>query len=308
MYRREFLKMLASGMAAGWAYKCWPGVFPIAGDASAAPSLVIAGLADAHLRDGNAQRPEAIALARAVAEIKNLSPAPHLVIFAGDLAHDGNADALALGQEILSELAMPVPAVRGEGDGSPETGGAGRRFFDKGRFLCNHEGVNLLGLDTVWQDSPQGPGFALGIRQRLWLAQVLPRLEPATPLLVISHAPLIPIHRPWGQWTMDSGPLLSHLARFENVLYLHGHVHHGAFLAGDLSEVSGPDSESFRVLKTDNRKPSHLALPATSWPLPSPLTGTPRELRPGMGPRGCGWALLRQGGQQSRFQQVLWQV
>ena len=308
MYRREFLKMLASGMAAGWAYKCWPGAFPIAGEAAAAPSLVIAGLADPHLRDGNAQRPEARALARAVAEIRAFRPAPDLVLFAGDLAHDGNANALALGEEILSDLPMPVLAVRGEGDGSPEKGGGGRQFFDDGRFFYSYKGVNLLGLNTVWQETSHGSGFALGMRQRRWLAQVLLRLEPATPLVVFSHAPLTPIYRPWGQWTMDSGPLLSHFSRFENVLYLHGHVHHGGFLAGDFSEVPVSEYGSFQKLKTENRTPSHLALPATSWPLPSPLTGTPQELRPGLGPRGCGWALLRQGGQQSRFHQILWQA
>jgi 3',5'-cyclic-AMP phosphodiesterase len=300
MQRREFLKTLAKGMAAGWACQRWPGAFPLAGEGAASPNFSIACLADPHLMDGHDKRPEAQALARAVAEIRALSPAPRLVLFAGDLAHDGNSEALALGEEILSKLTMPVLAVRGEGDGSPMKGEAGWRFFNHGRFCYTWEGVNLLGLDTVWQDQSHGPEFALGEAQLRWLSEVLPRLEPNTPLVVLSHAPLVPIYRPWGQWTRDSGPLLDRFASFKNVLSVHGHVHHGDLLAEQNIDI--------QKQKTAKRKLVHLALPATSWPLPCALTGTPPELRPGLGPRGCGWALLQQGGQTPQFRQVLWQA
>jgi Icc protein len=308
MQRREFVRTLASGMAAGWACQFWPGAFPLSGELVTSPNLNIACLADPHLMDGNDTRPEALALARAVAEIKALTPAPRLALFAGDLAHDGNARALALGQEILSDLAMPVLAVRGEGDGSPAKGEPGRRIFTEGRFFYAHEGVNLLGLDTVWQDGPHGPAFALGEAQWRWLSEVLPRLEPATPLVVLSHAPLTPIYRPWGQWTRDSGPLLDRLAGLKNVLYVHGHVHHADLLAEKNLSIPVSDNWFFRKPRTANRKPVHLALPATSWPLPGALTGTPRELHPGVGPRGCGWALVQQGGLTSKFRQILWQA
>jgi Icc protein len=308
MQRREFIRKLASGMAAGWAFSHWPGAFPLSSEVVANPDLSIACLADPHLRDGNDQRPEALSLARAVTEIKNLSPAPHLVLFAGDLAHDGNPMALALGEEILSDLAMPVLAVRGEGDGNPGKGKAGGRFLSEGRFFYRYEGVNLLGVDTVWQDGPHGPAFTLGEAQQRWLAAVFPRLDPATPLVVLSHAPLVPIYRPWGQWTRDSELLLDQLSGFKNVLYVHGHVHHGDLLARQDLNIPVSDNWFFRRQKTENRKPIHLALPATSWPLPCALMGTPQELRPGWGPRGCGWALLHQGDQTPQFRQVLWQA
>ena len=105
-------------------------------------------------------------------------------------------------------------------------GAAGRQLFRGGRFFYTCQGVNLLGLDTVWQDEPHGPGFVLGEPQQRWLAEMLPRLDPAAPLIVLSHAPLAPIYRPWGQWTRDSGPWLDRLADFHNVTYVHGHVHH----------------------------------------------------------------------------------
>jgi hypothetical protein len=311
MHRRGFIKMLAAGAAAGWAYQCWPGASPWPGEAAAAsPGLALACLADSHLKDGNDRRPEAQALARAVAEISSLAPAPHLALFAGDLAHDGNPGALALGQEILSDLSMPVLAVRGEGDGHPAPGGAGSPFFEAGRFFYTQAGVNLLGLDTVWQDGPGVPGFALGESQYRWLNGVLDRLSPAAPLVILSHAPLTPVYRPWGQWTRDSGPLLERLSRIEQVLFLHGHVHHwggvaahGGIFPGKTSLPQAGEKENFAWGGLQL-----ISLPATSWPLPSPLTGTPQQLRPGLGPRGCGWARVLTGGQTPQVRQVLWQA
>jgi Icc protein len=302
MDRRNFIKLAAAGMAAGWAFSRWPGAWPVPGRPAG-----FALLADAHLPDGRDKQPEARSLARAVAEIKALDPAPDLVLFAGDLAHGGDPGALALGVEILSDLAMPVLAVRGEGDGRPGQSGAGRRLFQGGRFCYACNGVNVLGLDTAWQDGPPGPGFVLGEPQKRWLAEILPRLDPAAPLIVLSHAPLASLYRPWGQWTRDSAPMLDRLARCRNVFCLHGHVHHSDFSSAGKSTNSF-DGSRFRQQKTENRKPTHLALPATSWPLPSPLTGTPAALQPGIGPRGCGWALLQPGRQQPLFHQVLWRA
>ncbi len=334
MNRREFIGNLSLGLAAAWAGSRF--FWPVAGEASDRP-ISLALLADAHLSDGDPGRFEARALARAVAEIRALRPAPRLVLFAGDLAHDGNPMALALGEEILSELPMPVLAVRGEGDGRPQKGEAGGRLLAEGRFFHHEAGVTFLGLDTVLQKPPEGPAFALGEAQHRWLDHVLSRLDPAAPLLVLSHAPLVPIFPAWGQWTADRGPLLKRLCRFENVLCFHGHVHQAItpsgenFEAKDIGHFRQPNlhghnrplpamkifyrggvTPPLRVNfhgKTENRKPMcQLALPATSWPLPSPLTGTPETLRPGSGPRGCGWAYVPPGGQAAQVRQVLWQA
>ena len=35
-----------------------------------------------------------------------------------------------------------------------------------------------------------------------------------------------------------------------------------------------------------------ISLPATAWPWPQALQGTPARLGPGLGPAGCGWLLL----------------
>ncbi len=175
MERREFIWNLGMGLAAAWTIGrlSWP----MALEAADRP-LFLALLADAHLHNGDPNHAEAQALARAVAEIKALKPAPHLVFFAGDLVHDGNPMALGLGAEILSDLPMPLLAVRGERDGCAGQGGPGRQIFHNGPFVYNYEGINLLGLDTQWQTTPDGPGFALGGDQHRWLAQAMAPARP----------------------------------------------------------------------------------------------------------------------------------
>ncbi len=129
MKRRDFLRRLGLGLAGAWALGrvSWP-VGAQASDPPG-PELRLAFLGDAHLQDADERRPEAQALARAVAELRLLKPAPRLVLFAGDLAHNGDPRALALGQEILSGLPAPHLMVMGEGDGLPDGAAAWRRLF-----------------------------------------------------------------------------------------------------------------------------------------------------------------------------------
>lgn len=292
MNRREFLR--DSALALTGLLICGPlgATFP---RGIPDPPLRLALLADAHLRDGDEGRPEARRLAQAVAEIESLRPHPDLVLFAGDLAHHGHPGALGLGREILSALPVSLLAVRGEGDlshGSPQVW---ETYFGKVPFFYEYRGVYFLGLNTSWQPAPSGPAFFLGEAQRRWLGQILPALSPEKPLVVLSHAPLPPIFRPWGQWTTDAAALTPLLGRFRQVVLLHGHVHHlrikGKKTRGG-HEVR--DWDSLWPAASENRKleAENLSLPATAWPYPWALEGTPDELRPGLAPRGCGWLAL----------------
>jgi len=161
MKRREFLRRLTLGLAAGWLGGRW--YWPSLAQAEP-PRLRLALLADAHLQDGDPRRAPARALARAVAEIRRLSPAPDLVLFAGDLAHGGDPRALALGREILGDLPGPLAAVRGEGDGKGT--GAWTRLFGEPRFSRSYPGFHLLGLHTYLTASPQGPVFEVRSEER----------------------------------------------------------------------------------------------------------------------------------------------
>jgi Icc protein len=321
MKRREFLKQATLGLAAGWAVGrlSWP-LEVLAG----APEIRLALLADAHLKSGADDSPEARALGRAVAELRALKPAPDLVLFAGDLADSGDPRALALGREILADLPAPLLMVPGEGD---HPGGRGLRDADAGswgqrfgeaRFSHSYRGLHLLGLETALRRTPAGPVFAVGGEQRRWLARELSRLAPETPLIVLSHAPLAQLFHPWQQWTGDAARVMGLLAGFHTVICLHGHTHRpigqGAGARGQGAWGSTGINRA-RILLTENRKPKtenhlfHQALPATAWPLPLAAQGTPGELRPGLGHKGCGWGLLTlRGDRLCQFLPHLWQV
>jgi 3',5'-cyclic AMP phosphodiesterase CpdA len=274
--------------------------------------MCLAFLSDAHLKDGEERRAEAQALARAVAELRRLKPAPRLVLFAGDLAHNGEPRALALGQEILSDLPAPLLMVMGEGDGLPDRAAAWLRLFGEPWFshvLPKTENRKpktvILGLHTAWCPGPGGPAFRVGEAGRRWLARELARLDPEVPLILLSHAPLDPIYRPWQQWTLDGSEVMPLLARFRQVLCLHGHTHNAVvskgndFRKGFLTE-NGKQETGNRLLS--------ISLPATAWPGPQALQGTPAHLIPGLGPAGCGWLLLAAGSTSLQFQPQIWHV
>ena len=234
MDRREFVKQVGLGLAAGWAVGrlAWPF------EARAAnPEVRLALLADADLKDGDDRRPEALALARAVAEIGKLSPPPDLVLFAGDLAHRGRPDALDLGREILADLPAPVFAVCGEGDHGPRGNSAWVRRWGAPWFSQAFPGFHLLGLDTALAPAVGGSIFELGAVQRRWLARELALLSPATPLVILSHAPLARLFHPWQQWTGDAPEVTQILRPFSQVLCLYGHVH-GVGVGGNGGGIS----------------------------------------------------------------------
>jgi 3',5'-cyclic-AMP phosphodiesterase len=292
MNRREFIMQLGWGLAAAWTGSrlTWPGRA-----AAQDPDLRLALLADAHLKDGDAGRPEAQALARAVAELRTLWPPPDLVLLAGDLAHRGRPDALDLGREILQDLPAPLWAVPGEGDLGPRGGTAWVKRFGPPQFCRPQGGAGIIGLDTVPGRTFRAPAFAVGPDQIQWLARELAELDPAAPLVILSHAPLACIYRPWGQWTGDAPEVIRLLSPFRQVLCLHGHVH-GAWTGID-PRPAGP-CEPVR----------HYSLPATAWPGPQAVQGTPAVHRPGLGPHGCGWALVTVGPSSANVNPHLWQA
>lgn len=344
--RREFLHKLGVGLAGAWALG--HGLRPRPA-AAAVPSRRLAFLADAHLVDGGEGRGQARALARTVAELRALRPAPDLVLFAGDLADNGHPAALALGKEILSDLPAPVLMLMGEGDAAADGGACWRRLFGKPWFSYSlpptpqappppdgdrehgslpgpahlahsfpktetprQKTLQVIGLHTAMRPGPGEPGFRVGAAGRRWLGRRLAGLDPDSPLLLLSHAPLDLIYRPWQQWTQDGPEVLALLRPFREILCLHAHTHWGG-VRGQGSEV-GQDDACDQILLTANEKRQtknrliSVSLPATSWPRPQALQGTPATPVPGLGPRGCGWLLLAAGPSSSHhWQAQIWQ-
>jgi len=272
MRRREFLLTVLGGVAAGWLGPPWPALAgPMPTPPAAAPGLRLALLADAHLEGGNPSHPRARALAQCVTHINSLNPAPDLAVFLGDLAHAGDADALALGRELLHELCVPLRLLRGEHDGH----GPWRSLFGEAHFAESHRGVHLLGVDTALPRAG-APAFRVGPGQRRRLRQELSGLDPDTPVVILSHAPLYQMYRPWRFWTADAGEVQALLAPFTRVVLLHGHVH--------------------RDLRLCHARLVFQGLPATSWALPDVRQGTPGGPLPcptrAAGGPGCGWSVL----------------
>ncbi len=321
MKRRKFLQCLALGLAGSWALNRPDNNLRPAAATAGGPEMRLAFLADAHLQDADPGRPEALALSRAVAELRALKPGPDLVLFAGDLAHRGHAGALALGKEILAGLPAPLLMLMGEGDGLPDVAAPWPRLFGEPRFsqvLCKagngnqQAALQIVGLHTAWCPGPGEPFFRVGEPGLHLLARQLAGMDPEAPLILLSHAPLYLIYRPWQQWTADCREVAVLLAGFHQIICLHGHTHNAG--ARGQGSVIGEVYDRGGIFLTENGKPKtenhllHLALPATAWPGPQALQGTPASPTPGLGPAGCGWLLLAAGPASLRRHLHIWQA
>jgi hypothetical protein len=121
---------------------------------------------------------------------------------------------------------------------------------------------------------------------------------------------------PWQQWTQDAPEIAALTSRFRQVLCLNGHVHGAGtrkpVASGQRSVISESNGLS-GSFATENRQFTienslHLSLPATAWPLPAAVLGTPAVVRPGLGPHGCGWALVTLSAGEAYVQPYLWQT
>jgi 3',5'-cyclic AMP phosphodiesterase CpdA len=186
-------------------------------------------------------------LIRAVAETGLLNPAPDFVIFGGDLAERGTRAELDHGAEILSRLRPPVHYVMGEHDYYLDLGEYWSRLFGHQWYSFDHKGVHFVVLNSVltyddwtlnrWPtaeqrmreigtiDGPNGSPFMVGEKQRAWLGEDLRKVRKQTPVVVVSHAPLQKIFKPWNFWTEDADEVLALLKPFDKVTVIYGHVH-----------------------------------------------------------------------------------
>jgi len=279
MQRREFLRKLGLGLISGWALSHFPCLNWSSARGADRSALRLAYLSDAHLIDGDQGRPQAQALTRAVAEINALRPRPDLVLFGGDLAHQGHPEGLKLGHQILSSLQAPLRLVMGEHDGLPHPGQPWPRWFGSPQFSFVFRGVHFLGLHTVWQADQHGSGvFRVGRAQQQWLAAELSGMPRSTPLVICSHAPLYLLYKPWYYYTEDGPEVLDRFAGFDRVTFIHGHVHHDLHIQQHCWTFQG--------------------MPALAWPRPDVRQGTPAQFPPDLavpseqGHHGCGWGLV----------------
>lgn len=218
-------------------------------------------------------------LLRAVAETNLLSPAPDFVVFGGDLAQHGTRAELEHGAEILSALHAPARYVIGEHDYYLDMGESWSKLFGPLWYSFDHKGVHFVVLNSILthdvailsrgvtgeerirqigsiENSGRSP-FMVGDQQRLWLADDLKRIAKSTPIVVLSHAPLQKLYKPWNFWTEDADEVHALLMPFDRVTVIYGHVHQLQY--GQVGNIS-----------------FHSVM-ATAWPYPYPRSYTPSE-------------------------------
>src|SRR5688500_6778311 len=134
-------------------------------------SMLIAQISDTHIRPKGVlamgRVDTAGHLARAVAHINALRPAPDLVLVTGDLADAGMAEEYAHLRDLLAPLAMPVHLIPGNHDlrAPLRAAFAAHRYLQEGellQYVVDGGPLRLIALDTL---TPGHPHWEVGCRE-----------------------------------------------------------------------------------------------------------------------------------------------
>lgn len=128
-------------------------------------------------------------LARAVAHVNALRPAPELVLVTGDLVDAGMAEEYAHLRDLLAPLAMPAYLIPGNHDlrAPLRAAFAAHDYLQDGDFLqyvVEHGPLRLIALDTLAPGAPHGELCATRLD---WLGARLS--ESAKPTILFMHHP-----------------------------------------------------------------------------------------------------------------------
>jgi 3',5'-cyclic AMP phosphodiesterase CpdA len=279
--RRQFLRLagaggvvFASGLAGG---AC--SALGARGAADEAQEFYFVQLSDTHWGYEGPGNPDAHGtLAKAIAAVNSLSPAPDFVVFTGDLTHL-TPDA-ALRRERISafrDLAggLEVKDVRflpGEHDASLDRGRVYQELLGPTHYAFDHKGVHFVALDNV-----SDPAGVIGEEQLAWLAADLARQPRDARIVVLAHRPLFDLVPQWGWSTGDGARAIELLQPFANVSVFYGHIH--------------------QLHRRQTGAISHYAANSLIFPLPAPGSADHKPLpwdaaRPY---RGLGWRQVESG-------------
>jgi Icc protein len=195
--------------------------------------IVIAQISDLHVKRPGAlayrQVDTAAALARCVAELNRLDPAPDLVVISGDLVDTPLEDEYGHLTTLLVPLAVPFAAIPGNHDDRALL----RAAFADQPYAPSDGALNMVHavgeLDVVLLDSSV-PGAAHGALEAdtlRWLDTTLAASTTRTALLFLHHPPFVTgIAHMDGQNLRNAGDLAAILRRHPRArLVAAGHVH-----------------------------------------------------------------------------------
>lgn len=212
--RREMMKgaaIAAAGLALGGEAE---GSARARRAARPARSLRIAHLTDLHIQP---ERSAAEGVAACLRHAQSLDVPPDLIVTGGDLIMDGFAADEArtklqwelLRRTLRDECSTPIVHCLGNHDiwgwhkgGSKTTGGEplwGKKWaldqlgLERPYYAADRGGWRIIVLDSVSPDPRDPDGYigALGEEQTDWLARELARTTRETPVLVVSHIPIL---------------------------------------------------------------------------------------------------------------------
>ena len=165
-------------------------------------------------------------LARVVAEINAMDPAPVFVVASGDLTNQGDALSYGLVKDLFAPLRVPVVLALGNHD---KRAGFNEVFHGAASdMLCFHDrllgGIHVITLDT---GVPEHIAGAIGDAQFDYLGAALVRHADLPKLLVLHHPPRVdPDGLPWGSLDMASTERLAEVVAGHRIIgILSGHIH-----------------------------------------------------------------------------------
>jgi 3',5'-cyclic AMP phosphodiesterase CpdA len=160
--------------------------------------MLIAQISDTHIMDEGVRAygvlDTAPYLARAVAKVMALDPAPDVVLVTGDLVDRGLASEYERLRGLLAPLTMPVYVIPGNHDKrEPMRETLGAHYLPRDGFLhyaIDDHPVRLVGLDTIVPGSGAG---ALCDERLAWIERTL-AAQPDKPTMLFMHHPPFRTH------------------------------------------------------------------------------------------------------------------
>ncbi len=226
--RRDFLRL--TGLAGVAFASALPGCAHHGAPGSPRRDFSFVQLSDIHWGYSNPKvNPEPRqSLMKAIAAVNALEQAPDFIVFTGDLTQSTDDPAVRRARlrefkELAGGLRHPkVRFLHGEHDAALDRGEAFQEVFGTPLYSSfDHEGVHFIALDNTSQPAP-----VLGEVQLDWLKADLSRQTADTPIVVLTHRPLFPLHPQWDWATRDGEAAITLLSAYRNVSVFYGHIHH----------------------------------------------------------------------------------
>lgn len=233
-------------------------------DAAMAADFSFVQISDTHVGAHTPANPNVVGtFEQAIQRINALPRRPAFVVHTGDHVHLSKPQEFDTARQLLGTIKTDrLFNLPGEHDVFLDQGKRYRELFARGArgngyWSFDYHGVHFIGLVNDSGLVGKGQG-TLGAAQLEFVKKDLAGLSSATPLVLFSHVPLLPVYLPWGWATSDSAALLALVKRFSAVTALNGHIHQ--LLTRQLGNV---------VMHTAN---------ATAYPDHAPGQGAPTPL------------------------------